>query len=85
MSQLDEKTTIPIKFLIAILGLGIPIFGAAFWIGVEVHSIRVMMQSAWTVHDMDRWGSEAQMLNPGSKFPDAYGIVQKRKAANLAN
>lgn len=85
MTQITEKTAVPLKLVFAIFGAFLPLIAMAFWIGVEVHSIRVLMQSAWTVHDQDRWSIESQFLNPTIKFPDAYGIVQKRKAANLAN
>lgn len=82
---IDEKTSVPLKFVLALLGLGLPLFGAAFYIGVEVHAIRVLMQSAWTVHDQDRWGAEAMVLNPTVKLPDAYSIVSRRKAAGAPN
>lgn len=82
MTQISEKTALPLKIVVPIC---VTIMGAAFWIGVEVHSIRVLMQNAWTITDMDRWSAESQILNPASKFPDAYQIVNRRKSANHPN
>lgn len=85
MTEINERTAVPLKVVFAIFGAFVPLLAMAFWIGVEVHSIRVLMQGTWTVGDQDRWSIESQFLNPNIKYPDAYGIVQKRKAANLVN
>jgi hypothetical protein len=82
MTQLNERTALPLKIVVPICAT---IMAAAFYIGVEVHSIRVLMQNSWTVHDMDRWEAEAMVLNPTVKIPDAYSIVSRRKAAGAPN
>jgi hypothetical protein len=82
MSELNEKTSLPLKIVIPICAT---IMAAAFYIGVEVHSIKTMMQNAWTVHDQDRWEAETMILNPALKLPDAYNIIQRRRAAGASN
>lgn len=71
MPPINHKTTIPIPWAVSMISV-------AIWIGVEVHSIRVHIQSAWTVHDMSRWEKAASLSNPTLNLPDAYAIARGR-------
>lgn len=79
MTQLNEKTSIPLKIVVPICGT---ILAVGFYFGLELHAIRSLMQNAWTVHDQDRWTDQSKILNPSFQFPDAYQILRRRKSAD---
>ena len=70
MSELSEKTRMPLSFVITLLVFTVTVCGLFWSINSRLSTIEKHIHQDWSYHDQETWALRLANENPSLKVPD---------------